>query len=255
MRIFGALLQRDIKVLFSNFGSRMIDNVIVVSINVFLYRYLAPLLGMPAHLVAPSYIGSIMMPMVFIGFSLARNMMVDLHYSSVIEYKLTLPLPKKWLFASYIVSFMIEAALITIPLLTIGIFLLGDFYVPVAPHWFATPIVYACSLFFLGTFFLFLSFNYSYEWFEQNLWARRLSPMFCFSATFYVWHRIYAASPIFGGLALLNPFSYIAEGIRSGLLGNSEFIWVWYCIPALLFASILSILGLTVAIKKRIDPV
>ena len=107
--IFLALLTRDLKVLKRRLNSLIIDGLILVSVTVLIFGYLLPLLGMPTTLIAPIFLGnSLSFFLASLGYNFATRMVYDLKFDRFIDYFLTLPLPKKWLFAYFITSFIIE---------------------------------------------------------------------------------------------------------------------------------------------------
>jgi ABC-type polysaccharide/polyol phosphate export permease len=100
-----------------------------------------------------------------------------------------------------------------------------------------------------------LALSFSYQWYMDNIWPRILSPLLCLGAVFFTWHGINLFSPRIAQLTLLNPFTYVAEGIRQGLLGGTEYLPFTYCVPAVFLALVVVVGLLAYGIKKRLDPV
>ncbi len=255
LRIFLALLHRDLLVLKQKWRGMIIDSVVPLVAQVILFGKLFPLLGMPASFIAPLYLGSITGFSFFFGFSLGLRIVFDIQYTRFIDYHMSLPLPKRWLFAQYVTYFMIETAAVTLPLILLGIILLGKSFTIVVTSWPLFFVSYILMLLFFGTFFLALSFHYDFDWFRENLWPRRLTPLFTLSANFFVWKSIYAFSPWISYLFLLNPVTYLAEGLRATLIGGDAFISPSICIPMTCIFITLAVLLLCVGIHKRLDPV
>jgi len=210
---------------------------------------------MKASLIAPMYTSTIILMLFTIGFSQSLRMVFDVKFNRYIDYLLTLPLPKRWLFGTYIFSFMLETFLTTLPLITFGILILGKQFPVEQIQWLSFFAFYIFSLFFASIFFLTLALSFSYQWYLDNIWPRLLSPLLCIGAIFFTWTGIYKFSPRIAYLTLINPFTYIAEGMRTGLLGGNEYLPFSWCIPAISLGLILVTILLNRGIKNRLDPV
>src|SRR5271154_3305866 len=127
-RIFYALVQRDMKVFGSKFKDTLIDGMCLVGLQVTTYGFLLPQMGMKSSLIAPMYVSTIILMLFTIGFSQSLRMVFDLKFNRYIDYLITLPLPRHWLFGTYIFSFMLETFLTTLPLITVGIALLAQHF-------------------------------------------------------------------------------------------------------------------------------
>lgn len=212
-------------------------------------------MGMPSTEIAAMYIGSIVFILFFLGENLSINHVFDLRYERFIDYQMILPISRPWLFAHFIVSFIIQASIISSLLLFFGLFLLGSTFAVIAPSWIALIIVYLLSLVFFGLFFLLLSFITKFEWFMDNAWPRVLSPLYAFGCTVFVWDKVNELSPVLAKICLLNPLTYISEGMRAAAIGGSTFISLWICIPAISISIIILCYLLMYGINKTLDPV
>lgn len=253
--VFKALVYRDCIMIKKRLRGSLIDSLVQLFIAVVLMGGLLPTMGIPATMIAPLYLGSQVAQIFFLGMSFGLRNLFDLRYARLIDYRLTLPIDKSWLFASYIVYFMLEALIITLPLMTIGIMLLGERFIMIAPNYIASALLYCMSLVFLGTFFLALSFYYDYDWFLQNIWPRRLTFLFGCSPVFFTWFNAKQFAPNLASIMLLSPMTYIAEGLRSGLIGTNDFISIYVCIPMTACFIAAASWFLTKSIIKRLDPV
>lgn len=254
--IFMALLARDIKVLKSRVHNVIIDGLILVSITVLVFGNLLPLLGMPISLIAPAFLGnSLSFFLASLGYNFALRMAYDLKYDRFISYFLTLPLPKCWLFSYYVISFMIESLIVSLPLVTLGIVALGKNFGPINGNIFVFFVVYLCSLLFWALFFLGSSFIYNFQWFKSHLWARRIMPLFIFSPAYFTFKTIQQILPLFHKFYFLNPLTYIIEGLRVSLLGNNDYLSLPICLMGILASLIFMLIRLRRGIYKQLDPV
>ncbi|MCA9770729.1 hypothetical protein KC460_05155 [Candidatus Dependentiae bacterium] len=253
IRIVGHLLYRDLKVLAQNLLSRFIDNIVVILVMTILFGSLLPRMGMNASLIGPMIIGTLIQIGFHKGFTMSLIHLYDLAFNRCIDYYITLPLPKKWVFTRYVISFMIEYSIIAIPLLLFGIILLSPSFTLIKTDIAALIIIYFLSSLFLALLFLYISFAYSLEWVKANIWARRLSWLFLFSSTLFPFKPIAQAFPKLSYLFLISPLTYISEGLRSALIGDNIFIPAWYCIGIVATWNIILMYGLSYAATKKLD--
>lgn len=253
--IFCALLGRDIKWMLHNLSKTLLDCVGPLITQTITFGYLLPLMGMLSSMVGAVYLGSLLNLFVQLGYALVLKIAFDLNANRFIDYHLTLPLPKRWLFASYIISHMLETALVSIPLIFGGVLCLQQ-YLPVANiNFIGFGVVFIAMLAFLSTFFLMLGYSFKLSWILDNIWPRILVPIWLFGAGLVPFKKVYAWWPPLGSVMLLSPITYIAEGLRSTLIGGDNYISWYYCIIPLILWTISNIFLLTNRIYKRLDPV
>lgn len=254
--ILKALLARDMKVLKSRLGDLIIDGLILVAIAVLVFGNLLPMLGMEKKLIAPIFLGnSVSFFLASLGYNWALRMVYDLRFDRFIDYFLTLPLPKAWLFAYYISSFIIEAMIVTIPMVTAGIIALGNNFGPINGNFILFFGMYFLALLFWGLFFLGSAFVYHYQWFKSNMWARRIMPFFALGPAFFTFNTIMHIAPLSGNLMFLNPVTYIIEGLRASLLGGNEYLSLSICLCGSIVVIGVMYVRLHYGIYKQLDPV
>jgi hypothetical protein len=253
--VYLALLRRDLRLIGHTLGKDLIDAGILCLLQVLVFGYLLPVMGMARANVGPLYLVNICQILFLLGFNLAFNLVFDLKFDRFIQYHLTLPISKKWLFAEYVTAFMIKCITISLPLVSLGLFLLRNVISLEHAQWLLFGLIYTTSMVFFALLFLTLSFTYEYKWFLDNIWPRRLSPLFLLSASFFPWYKVKAFSPFFAYLFLLNPITYIIEGFRSALLGGDQYLPFGICITVLIMSIIALVAILTRAVYKRLNPV
>jgi len=251
--LLGALVKRDLKVLKSRIFNVFIDNGAILAVVLILFGYLLPKMGMPKSFIGPIFVGNTVMSFFEIGFSLSINLVHDIKFNRFVDYQVTLPTSLPWVIASYIVNFIIETSLVTLPILILAILILGDKFVIVHLNIPGFILMYLLSLIFFATLFLLFSFAYEFHWFWSNIWTRRLEPLFAFGAIFVLWKKVYAFSRFWGIVFLLNPVTYVAEGLRSALIGGDTFIPLSICIVGVSITTALILFLLFPIIKKRLD--
>ncbi len=256
IRVFSALVHRDLKVLRSKLRSMLIDGAVLVAANVLIFGKLFPLIGMPSHFIAPLFLGNgIGMLLISLGYSLGLKIVFDIQYNRFIDYHLTLPVSKTWLFLSYIVSFMIEAFVVAIPLVTLGVFLLRDAFETMNGNLFIFLGIFLLVLLFMTTFFLSFSFYYDADFYRDNLWSRRLMPLVCFSTMALTWNSIATFAPHTSKLFALNPLTHAVESLRASLIGGPEYLPLAFSVMGILCWIVFNCWLLARGIVKRLDPV
>lgn len=255
MRTFWALIYRDIRFIIDSLPGRLIDGCIIVIMQTLVIGKFLPLIGMPKELIGPLFIGMITQIVFSSAYGIAFRQANDLKKSKFINYQLALPLNKKWLFGQIILSFMIEVAFISLPLIALGSIFLSSYFTIQTSSLAATAFMYILSLLVYSSLFIYLVYSCDFNWFLDNVWARRLTPLFFFGCGYYTWKKLYAFNSGLAVLTLLNPITYVHEGLRNVLLTGGEFIPLWICVcMTIIFCSALMI-GLKSAIKRRLDPV
>ena len=255
VRTFGALAYRDFKFILSELITRIIDGLVIATMQILVIGYFLPILGMPTYLVGPLFIGMITQIVFSAGYNIAFKYANDLHHAKFINYQMALPLPKKWLFAQIILSFMIELMMITLPIIIFGTVILSSALPLNPPSWILLIFMYLLNLLFYSLLFLQISFSSSYTWFMDNVWARRLTPLFFFGCGYYTWKGLFNFNETIAYLFLLNPVTYVHEGLRSALFGQEHYIPLLICMGVVSSACIGLGYLLGRAVKKRLDPV
>lgn len=254
--IFFALLARDMKVLKSRLRSLIIDSLILVTIAVLVFGNLFPMMGMSTTLIAPIFIGnSLSFFLASLGYNWALRMAYDLKFDRFIDYFQTLALPRSWLFTYYIMSFVIETTILTLPMITVGIIALGNNFGPINGSWPLFFCMYFLALLFWGLFFLGSAFVYEYQWFRSNMWARRIMPLFLLGPAFFTFKTIAAVAPAAAYFLFLNPVTYVIEGLRVSLLGGTDYLPLSICLCGTVVAIICMYIRLHYGIYKQLDPV
>ncbi len=256
MRIFLQLLHRDMILLKRSLLTRMLDAASMCLIVFIVYGHLMPNLGLDPQLIAPFFLGGTFTNIfLMLGFSIAIALLFEIKQKGRLFYLMTLPISLPWLFATYVVSFMIQVTAIIVPTITIGILLLGSRFQVIETNWPLCILVYLLSALFFGILMITIGIHYKQHWFLDNVWPRRLGPMFCFGCTLFLWKPVYAYAPRIAQLMLINPLVYVNEGLRSSFVGGDMFIPAWICIIMLSIFCIIGTFLLMISIRKQLDPV
>ena len=254
-RTFAALAYRDFKFIMSELHTRIIDGMVIAVMQILVIAYFLPILGMPADLIGPLFIGMLTQIVFSAGFNISFKYANDLNFNKFINYQMALPLPKLWLFAQIVLSFMIELMMVTLPIIAFGSIALSS-SLPINPaSWILVVVMYLLNLLLYTLLFLHIAFSSSYIWFLDNVWARRLTPLFFFGCGYYTWKKLLNFNAGLAYLFLLNPITYVHEGLRAALFGQEHYLPLWICMIAVMLICVGLAYLLSRAIKKRLDPV
>lgn len=253
-KTFLALTRRNLKIIFKQLSKPLIDGGIFAVLNMLLFVYLFPVIGMSNDLIGPVFLGSFVSIFFSLGFSMALRIVFDLKYERFIDYQLTLPISLFWLFSSYVIAFFFELFMSTAPILILSLIVLQTKTHFMQMNWPLFIFIYILILFFFSILFLAFGILYEYTWFLDNVWPRRLAPLIGLGCVYVPWMKVYHLSTTIGAALLLNPITYVSEGLRSSLLGKG-YISPLLCIAVLMVSIVLSALLLVHSIKKQLNPV
>ncbi|HEV2601399.1 MAG TPA: ABC transporter permease [Candidatus Babeliales bacterium] len=255
IRVFYALLSRDLYVLSKHLYNFVIDGCIGTVTKALIFCYFFPLMGASPDLIGALYIGSLLGTVVSTTYGQSLRIVFDFKFNRIIDYQLTLPIKTHFLWMLHALTTSINAACIITPSLAGATLFLHLKFGIVKMQVIPFILVYILSFLFLGTLLTTFAYTLRYEWLMTNLWPRRLSPLMYFSSMLFPWKSIYAFWPSFGVLCLCNPMTYVAEGLRSTLFGPEHGISYTICIPMLIVSVVLTGMFLVIGTKKKLNPV
>lgn len=231
-----------------------IDGLCIFCVDAFLISNIFPLFNIDLDYLAPFFVSdSFILLLLIQGDTFCSKVRIDILNNRFIYYYLTLPIHWTWIFIMFAITFAIELSIISLPFMVAGTYFFSTVVSNVAPRWGFFLLHYCTALFFVVTFFLSVVFRYSHAWIENNLWPRRMLPMFTLGAVNATWYQIYSFFPVLAYIGLMNPFTYFAEGFRESLLVGS-YIPLSVSVGMLFTSSIINIYLLRRGILKRLDP-
>lgn len=216
-----ALFERQVYLFRRIIGDIIKSGLVLVGLQVILFRYFLPALGMHENLIAEVFVGDIFGLGFLFAFKQGVVMHNDIYKHHLLAYYASLPARSSALIGAYLIAMGLPVLTL---LLTSGIF--GGLFL--APY-FTPQISWIGGLFFLGLGTLFLSmlvltilFLTSEGFFLRGIWPRILSPLFITGGIFFSWHRINAANPDIARFFLLNPALYMTEGAKYFFCANKQ---------------------------------
>jgi len=250
---FKQLLLTDLLILRSMILDKVINLLIWVVSNCLIFGYLMPAFGLTS-----SYSGFILAGLsasagMFEVFPGASAMINDFEGDQVYSYYLTLPMPSWLVWMRSIVYFSIGASFMAIFVLPIGKMVLWD-KVDLSHFNVGKFIVifFLANLFF-GSFTLWITSRLKNILKMQNVWMRFVFPLWFLGCYQFSWFVLYNKWAWFAYLNLLNPITYIMEGMRGAILGQEQFLpWIYCCIALIGFIGLCSWHAIK-SLKKRLD--
>lgn len=254
LKVFSWLLWRDVRVLYKNFTSNLIDALSIPTTTILISGYILPYLGIAANYGSFMAVSTtVMMCFSATGWRGANILIMDLDSDKAITYELTLPLPYWLVFVKAALAWAIEAMFINILTIPVGKLLLGSKFDISHFSFIKFIVIYVSSTLLFAFYYLWASswivgsrgfgrFNLRYSW-----------QLLLLSCNQFPWQTLYAASPVLAYFGLLSPFVYAFEGVRASVLGQAGSLNYWLCLMMLWTFTIIFGLRAIVLFKKRLD--
>lgn len=221
------------------------------------FGYLLPKIGMGGSAimcVSVMAIGTILYGLFTAGFGICSEFLMDFEKARTIDYKVQfMPL---WLIISqkiiFNAIFIFASCLLYIPMLKLLFY--NDFDISNI-SWGKTYLMLLVSCFFIAAFQICFACAVSSRQSIRHLWRRVNYPMIIFGGFLVPWKPMNCYSPVMGYLGLLNPVTYITEGLRRAVLGIDSFFPVYYCVTALTLATLFCAGLSVILLRRKIDAV
>lgn len=249
------LLKRDIIIFLRDYKGYLFNILIWILIDVGIFAYVMPYFGLHANFGTFIVAGIVSSLGMFEAMHSATLFVDDLESDKQITYDLTLPISSNLIF--------IQRAL----LYTIRMILLSIFVVPLSKilFWYKVDLTHFSLYKFI---IMFLASNLMYGFFSlwmisfikemesiRNIWTRIIFPMWFLGGYQFSWQSMYAIAPVLAYVALINPITYVMEGARVTIIGQTNYLNFWLCLGVIiLFAFIFAFRGIYL-LRKRLDTV
>ena len=252
LKTFCALVHRDMAVFWPNWKGRFINSLIWSGLMLLVFEYIMPHMGLKGT--GPFMAASAIASLGF--FDVAENtikFIADLEGNRSISYYLTLPVSQSMVFARLAVSNAIQAMSLSIFLLPIYKLILWNSFSFVHFSILKFLLIFIVNNIFFGFFSLYLASVVESMEKVNNMWVRIIYPLWWLGCFQFSWVTLNSAVPLISKLSLLNPMTYVMEGIRGAILGQADFLNFWYCLPALIiFTILIGWVGIR-KLKQRLD--
>lgn len=251
--ILWQLLRRDMRVFRRGYFDDFINTTFVLFTTVIVFGYFMGRLGLKLDYGTFILLGAIGSFGILDIIGKTGILIGDIEGDRTINYFLTLPLPSWLVFANMGLSYAIRSFFMTLPLFVWGkIFLPTQFDLSIINYPRLIIIFVTLHLFF-GYFAIWVASMIKHLKAISSLYFRIINPMFMFGCYLFPWREAFNIDKAIGYILLINPMTYVQEGIRAAALGQEGYIPFWYSFFALwFFILVLGTHGI-LRLKKRLD--
>jgi len=253
-RLFINLLHMDFKVVRSEFIGDLVNAVTWPASLALNFGYILPAFGMEESYGSFLMIGAMATTYFYLSIGFASELVSDFDGERFIDFQVTLPMPSyKMLIMQRVVSFALQATALSMPLLPIGKVILGNKLnlATFAPLQFV--VVLLLTGIYFGFFALWLAAFLPNQRSVSNAWRRVYTPLLmagCYWFSFAMGIKVFPRAAL---IVLLNPLTYMTEGIRSAVMGPEEYIPFLYSLLGVVSAIVLMGLFAMWSLRRRLD--
>lgn len=251
--VFKELLFTDLYILKNTIGDQIINLMIWITSMTLVNSYLMPAFGLSTEYSAFILAGLCASAGLFGVFPSVVAMVSDFEGDQIISYHLTLPMPSWLVFLRLVVYFAINFALTGILVLPVGQLLLWDRFNIFAVHVPKFVLIFALGYIFYGAFTLWIASRVKDMLKIGNVWMRFVYPVWFLGCFQFSWAVLAHVAPSLAWLNLLNPMTYVMEGMRATILGQEGYLNFWLCVGMLALFCILCTWRAIVRLKVRLD--
>lgn len=252
--VISLLVRRELTVLAQSWQVIAGSTIVFSSMMALSAGYFMPQMGMDSSFAIPLFLGSFVTTCLSLGYTCAIDIGYDLQSPRLALYYYALPVPLWVVMVGVIFSLMLRMMVVSIPVLLLGLTLIGQWHVFVVSWPAALSMVFLCAL-FNALLFLNLAYGCSLASLMGNVWPRFISPLFAFGCVFYTWKPIAEKAWYFSRVMLCSPMTYCCEGLRSALLGGTAYISSTVCMGVLGIINIGLMVILRFILVRAINPV
>lgn len=257
-KIFFQLLARDFFVFSKRIKSYGINYLIIYPVlAIVTFGYIQPGVYFGPGNAKTSIIllvGTFCINMLSFCYTLMSPFVFDLESERFTDYQITL-LPPRMLLAELILFPALLAAIISIPFFPLAYAILPSYFNELTTNWPGLLMVVASAALFCSSYIMMALCIIKKANSIRQFWLRFNWPLVVIGGLWIPWQIMATHMPKLGMIALLDPFTYFTEGIRSALIGSPQFIDYRYCILALLVAFCIFSMVSVYFFKKKLDHV
>lgn len=252
-QILWQMIRRDLRVFRRGYFDDFINTTFVLFTTVIVFGYFMGRLGLKTDYGSFILLGAIGAFGLLDIIGKAGILIGDIDGDRTINYFLTLPVPSWTIFANIGLSYAIRSLLMTLPLFVWGkIFLPNQFDLSII-NYPKLAIIFVTLHIFFGYFALWVAALTKELKAISSLYFRIINPMFMFGCYFFPWKEAFNIDKTIGYILLINPMTYVQEGIRAAALGQSGYISFWYSFFALWAFTVILGFHAVYKLKKRLD--
>lgn len=257
-KIFFQLLARDFFVFSKRIKSYGINYLIIYPLLcIITFGYIQPGVYFGPGNAKASIIllvGMFCINMLSFCYTLMSPFVFDLEAERFTDYQITI-LPPRWLLAELILFPGLLAAIISVPFFPLAYAILPSYFNELNTNWTALLLVVISASLYCSSYIMMALCMTKKATSIRQFWLRFNWPLVVIGGLWIPWHLLEIHMPWLAKIALLDPFTYFTEGIRSSLIGSPQFINHYWCIIALLVSFCIFSIVASYFFKKKMDHV
>lgn len=250
--IFKQLLAADLIIFYESLKDKLINLFIWVFITLIVMGYIMPAFGLtnfgPFQLA-----GLIASAGLFEVYPSAMSLVGDFSGDRVISYHLTLPLPPWLVLLKTITYYALNALTLSLCVIPMGKLVLWNQFDLTAISWPHFAFFILLVALFYGVFTLWIASKSESVDKMGNVWMRFIFPMWFLGGFQFSWQALYNIMPGLAYVGLVNPMTYVMEGVRATVLGQTGYLSFWLAAIVLLFFIIGFGYSAITRLKVRLD--
>lgn len=231
IRILNYLMWRDLIVLKKQLLPILFDAVLWVVRNTIIFGFILIGAGLPSNF-GIFYFVSMIPTVSIIRIMHGIGMMLYDESTGYIDYELTLPISSRWVFLRKGFVLGLKTTLLSLGAIPVGLILykqLNQLNVSFGKF----ILIFILINLLVGFATLWIS-----SWIKNmseigSVWIRYLHTLWLFGCILFPWKLFNSMFPVWALINLLNPVTYIMEGIRSVTLDPSMYLDFWICISVI----------------------
>jgi hypothetical protein len=255
-KVFLQLLFRD----FYVFGKRLKTygiNYLVIypALAILIFGYVQPgIIGgsSSARVSIILMVGTFALNTLSICYHLLSPFVFDVEGDRFIDYQLTL-LPPRLLLFELITFPALFSFIIALPFFPFARLVLPHYFNELNTAWIGLIAMILVSSYFFASYVMLAMCVIKKSMYVRQFWIRCNWPLVILGGFWLPWMMLKKHFPLYSLIALLDPFTYITEGLRSALVGNDQFIAYPICIMTLFLFSIIFNLLSCYFFKQKLD--
>ena len=249
---FKSLLHSDFKIFAQTFKDSCFDLLIWISSMALVTYYVMPSFGLSHEYTLFLIASSAASAGLFLAWGATVTMVADFSGEQIITYYLTLPLPSWLVFIRTIIINAFNAFLLSMLVLPVCTLLLWNKIHFASLHVGKYMLIMVLMSLLHGAFPLILASLIKSLNKIGSLWMRFIYPLWFFGCFQFSWYSLYHVSRPLAYLDLLNPFTYVMEGMRAAVLDTQTLPFGLCAVMITVFGALAAWVGI-VRLKKQLD--
>lgn len=256
LAIFAQFFMRDARVFWQRSKQRIFNNGVISPVLLSLcFGYVLPYVAFgegAGKQATVMFIGNLLWTMFPLAFFFMIDLIFDLEQDRFVDYQMTVLSPRLVLLERIVFSATASFCCI-LTFFPISKLVMQDRFVIENANWLQVFVLLYLGALLFSSFNLFTQLMLKDSMKMDNLWLRCYYPLLVMGGGMFSWPVMNTLSPILGAITLLNPFIYLADGLREAILGTGEYFSFTLASSVLVGLVIACTLVAFYLFKRRVD--